>query len=497
MTAFSVNKEQSYKIMNQNTAPLFEALTRYISDKAIAFHTPGHKQGRGIPPIMKEMITPLGLKMDVSLMSELDDLFEPTTCIKKAQQLAAELYGADDTLFMINGTTGAIHIMLLAALCPGDKIILPRNVHKSIMSAIILSGTQPIFVDPVINNELGIAMSVETNAIENAILKHPDAKAVLLVYPTYYGIACDIKSIAKLVHSHKMLLLVDEAHGPHLKFSRQLPIQSLDAGADISAQSTHKILTSLTQTSLLHVRYTRIKPERVKLANALIQSTSPNYILLASLDAARKQMAQNGPALLDAAIELSQSLRQEINKIAGLYCFGIDLTGTPGCFALDYTKITVNVKNLGISGYEAERILRFTYKIQCELADMYNVLFIISLADHAKETTKLLFSLQNLAKNFAKHSEKSTTINTPPATPPARLSPRTAAFAEYETIAFINSQKRICAETITFYPPGIPLIYPGEVISNDLIKYVKAQQTAGAKIVGPADAHLNTIRVIK
>ncbi len=485
------------RLMNQNSAPIFEAMVKYAADGAVAFHTPGHKQGKGIPDIIKKIITPAGLKMDVSLMAELDDLFAPETCIKKAQKLAAELYNADDTFFMINGTTGAIHITLLSVLSPGDKIIMPRNVHKSVLGAVILCGVQPVFIEPAVNSDVGIAMSVKTADVDAAIKKNPEAKAVLLVYPTYYGVCCNIEEIAGIVHKYGKVLLVDEAHGPHLKFSDRLPIQAIDAGADIAAQSTHKILASFTQTSMLHVLYKNISRERVQAANSIIQSTSPNYLLLASLDAARMQMARSGEKLINKAVDLAQSLREKINEIDGLYCFGDDIIGTEGCFALDYTKVTVTVKKLGISGYEAEHILRYSYKIQCELADMYNVLFIISLADSEKETELLLDALRSLAEKYRRNDASFVFTEQQMSIPKMKILPRQAMFSEYESIDFLQSRGRVCAETITFYPPGIPLIYPGEIISRDLIEYIKKQQTAGAKIVGPADTQLNMIRVVK
>ncbi|MDQ0204777.1 aminotransferase class I/II-fold pyridoxal phosphate-dependent enzyme [Pectinatus haikarae] len=483
--------------MMQEDAPLFAAMQKYVNDKAVAFHTPGHKQGKGANEILKKIVTPMGLKMDVSLMEELDDLFAPETCIKQAQDLAAKLYEADESLFMVNGTTGAIHIMLFSALAPGDKIIIPRNVHKSVLGAIILCGAEPIFIEPAINTDLGIAMAVQTECVEKAIAANKDAKAVFLVYPTYYGVACDIREIAEIVHKNGMLLLVDEAHGPHLKFSEKLPVQAMDAGADMAAQSTHKILASLTQTSMLHIKYKRVDIERVHMANSLLQSTSPNYLLLASLDAARRQMAQKGKMLIDNAVRLAEKLRERINTIAGLYCFGTEVAGSEGCFSIDRTKITVTVKKLGITGYEAEKILRHKYKIQCELADMYNVLFIISLADSERETEILYSALAELADDHSGKIKEAVADEVDIPLPIVRMTPRRAMFAAHENIDFIMSENRICGETITFYPPGIPLIYPGEIISDKLIEYIKKRQQAGAKIVGPADTKLHTIRVIR
>lgn len=483
--------------MLQNKVPLIAALQKYVDDGALAFHTPGHKQGKGVDSIIRKMIMPLGLKMDVSLMEELDDLFAPASCIKEAQQLAADLYGADESLFMINGTTGAIEIMLLAALKPGDKVIVPRNAHKSVLGAIVLCGANPIFVQPMLNEELGIAMAVSVSAMKQVIQDNTDAKAIVLVYPTYYGVASDVEKITSLAHAKNMLVLVDEAHGPHLKFAKRLPIQALDADADMAAQSTHKILSSFTQTSILHLRYGRIDKDRVHMANSLLQSTSPNYLLMASLDAARRQMGVHGKELINKAVDLAMQLRRNVNEIKGLYCFGEELVESEECFALDYTKVTVTVRQLGISGYQAEYILRHKYKIQCELADMYNVLFIVSLADSGREIATLTAALKRLAAEYNDNGEIFTSFQQILPLPAMKLIPRRAIFAQAESILLEDCENRLCAETVTFYPPGIPIIYPGEVISHEFIEYVKQGQRAGAKIVGPADISMRTIKVIK
>ena len=355
--------------MKQNCTPLFTAMKNYIADGAMAFHTPGHKQGKGIPEEMREIITADGLKMEVSLMEELDDIHGATGCIKEAQDLAADLYGSEQCRFFINGTTGAIHAMLLTVLNPGDKVIVPRNAHRSVLGALVLVGAVPVFIQPEIDENLGIAMSITPDEVKKVIEENPAAKALVMVYPTYYGVAGDIKTIARIVHEHDMMLLVDEAHGPHLKFSDRLPVQALDAGADIIAQSTHKILGSMTQTSLLHMQGKRVDTERFNKMCSLVQSTSPNYLLMASLDTARAQMAANGRALVEKAVDLAESLRRRINEIDGLFCFGREYMNGAGRFALDVTKLTVSVRSLGISGAQAEHILRHKYKIQCELSD--------------------------------------------------------------------------------------------------------------------------------
>lgn len=322
------------KKLDQKIAPLYEAMKEYIADGALAFHTPGHKQGKGATKIFSDMMKQDSLLMDVSLMSELDDLHDPQTYIKEAQQLAADLYKADSSYFVINGTTCAIQAMILATLNKGDKILIPRNSHSSVIGGIILAGADPIYLKPEIDEDLGIAMAVSTENIETALKEYSDVKAVLIVNPTYYGVTADVKKIAELVHNSGKILLVDEAHGPHLIFSDKLPISAIEAGADIVAQSTHKILSALTQSSMLHCRHENIDLPRLQNVLSLLQSTSPNYLLLASLDLARQQMATEGKKLLARAISLSNKLRKDVNDIEGLSCFGIEKKMILQCMAL-------------------------------------------------------------------------------------------------------------------------------------------------------------------
>lgn len=482
--------------MEQNKTPLFTAMKNYIADGAMAFHTPGHKQGKGIPAEMREIVTPDGLKMEVSLMEELDDIHGATGCIKEAQDLAADLYGADESRFFINGTTGAIHAMLLTALNPGDKVIVPRNAHRSVLGALVLVGAEPVFIQPEIDENLGIAMSITAQEVQKAVEENPEARALVMVYPTYYGVAGDIKTIAQIVHEHGMVLLVDEAHGPHLYFSDKLPVQALDGGADIVAQSTHKILGSMTQTSLLHMKKDRVDKERFNRMCSLVQSTSPNYLLLASLDTARAQMAENGCKLVGKAVDLAENLRRRINEIDGLYCFGREYMNSAGKFALDVTKLTVSVRQLGISGAQAEHVLRHKYKIQCELSDFYNLLFIISYADSQYECDYLYNALKNLANDFGNKVQKKLVQIKLPSLPQYVLSPREAMFKKTRQVPFKESAGLVAGEMITFYPPGIPIIYPGERISTEIIDYVDLQKNGGGNVIGPEDMSLQTIRVV-
>ena len=481
----------------------------YREEGALAFHTPGHKQGLGAHALLRELVTEAGLREEVSLMEELDDLHEPTGCIEEAQDLAAALYGADAAFFAVNGTTGAIHAMLVAALSPGDAVLVPRNVHRSVFGGLVLADARPVYIEPVVDEALGIAHGLSTEAVREACRLHPEAKALLLVSPTYYGVASDVRAIAEIVHEAGMALLVDEAHGAHLAFSDDLPESAIAAGADLVAQSTHKLLGAMTQASLLLLREGRIEKECVQRAMSLLTSTSPNYLLLASLDIARLQMAEVGAAHLARAVGLARKLRREVNATPGLFSFGEERMGGAGAFALDPLKLTVTVTGLGLTGAEAAHILRHEHKIEAELFDAQNVLFLLTYADTEESAGRLLAALRSLAQRRTAQSATAAAaaIAVPdggkaqvtvrlPAAPPVAIPPREAFYRRSVPCRLREAAGRIAAETIAFYPPGIPVICTGEVFTAEVCRYIEAMAAAGLKVTGAADASLRTLRVI-
>ena len=478
-------------------APLAEAVLRYAGLGVLPCHTPGHKGGRGAHPMLHRFFTEEGLRADVSLSAELDDLHAPTGCIRAAEELAAEAYGAGAAYFMVNGTTGALHTMLLAALAPGDVLLVPRNVHRSVVGAMLLTGVRPVYMQPEIDTRLGIAMGVSLRTVERDVCEHPEARAALLVYPTYYGVATELAAIADFLHEQGKLLLVDAAHGAHFAFSDELPLSAMAAGADLSAESTHKLLGSLTQTSMLLARGGRVPTERIRAASGIVQSTSPNEILLASLDLARAQMAGEGRERLAVAIRVAHELRRRINEIEGLWAFGAEYMGADGMAALDPLKITVQVTGLGLSGFAAEAELR-QRNIACELADARNVLLLLSYADGAREAERIFAALRDMAASCAPMctSRGAASFLALPPIPETVLSPRDAYFARGERVPVEHAEGRIAAETIVFYPPGIPVLAPGDRIDAETLRYLGAMKAIGARVVGAADASLATIMVI-
>ncbi len=481
-------------IFNQKQTPLYTALKNYIDEGTISFHVPGHKQGRGNP----EMVETLGktfFQMDVTCMEDLDNICNPVSVIKEAQSLAAQLYGADNAYFLVNGTTSGIQAMIMSVCEPGDKIIIPRNAHKSAIGGVILSGAEPVYIEPEIDAFMGIAMGVKAETVAQALEKHPDAKAVFIINPTYYGVASELQTIVNLTHAFGKPIIVDEAHGAHLNFDQRLPLSAMEAGADMSASSTHKLVGSLTQSSLLLQQGDLINPQRIKAVLNLTQTTSPSYVLMAYLDIARKQMAEKGEELIAQTYDFALWARSEIKKIEGLYLMGEDILTQPGCFAIDPTKIVVNVRELGLSGYEVERILRKDYHIQVELSDLYNILAIVSIGDDRESLFSFIKALKEIAdartvKNVVKYFMPLPTL------PERVISPREAFYAETKSIPLEEAKGEISAELIMAYPPGIPIICPGEKITNEIIDYINTLRKENAVLQGTEDPEVKEIKVL-
>lgn len=485
--------------LDQSKTPLFSVLkNEYVGRDILPFHVPGHKRGKGVDKEFYDFMGNGPFSMDVTIFKMVDGLHQPKSCIKEAQELAADAYGVKKSFFAVNGTSGAIQAMIMSVMKAGDKILVPRNVHKSVSAGIILSGSEPIYMNPEIDEELGIAHGVRPQTVENMLKQHPDIKAVLIINPTYYGVATDIKKIADIVHSYDIPLIVDEAHGPHLHFHDDLPISAVDAGADMCTQSTHKIIGAMTQMSLLHVNSDRIDVNKVQQILSLLHTTSPSYPLMASLDCARRQIATEGTALLDKAIKLAKRFRSEVNKIPGMSCFGEEIVGREGVFAFDPTKVTVTAKELGLTGAELETLLVDDYNIQMELSDFYNVLGLITIGDTDESIDKFITALKDISNRYyGKGNKIKRSIIRMPGIPEQVLIPREAFYSEKNTIPFKESAGKICGEMIMAYPPGIPIITPGERITEEIIEYVEDLKEAQLHIQGMADPELININVIE
>ena len=483
--------------MDQSQTPLFSGLLKHIERDPIQFHIPGHKKGQGMNPEFREFIGNNALNIDLINIAPLDDLHHPKGMILEAEKLAASAFGADVTFFSVQGTSGAIMTMIMAVCGPGDKIIVPRNIHKSVMSAIIFSGAIPIFVHPVMDKRLGISHGVTTDSVRTALTRHPDAKGVLIINPTYFGVTADLAGIVEVAHQFEIPVLVDEAHGVHIHFHEDLPMSAMQAGADMAATSVHKLGGSLTQTSVLNVREGLVSANRVKSVISMLTTTSTSYILLASLDTARKHLATYGYDLAQQAIELSEFARHELNQIPGIYCVGKEILGGPATFSMDPTKLIIHVKGLGVTGHDVEVWLREHYRIEVELSDLYNILCIVTPGDSDQSIAILIEAMRHLSREFYLKSSIQSVEVTLPEIPALALTPRDAFYSETEIIPLLEAQDRIIAEFIMIYPPGIPVFLPGEIITQENIDYIQQNLEVGLPVQGPEDESIRTIRVIK
>lgn len=482
---------------DQHRTPLFTKLKEHAAGNPVQFHIPGHKKGAGTDTEFREFIGDNAFSIDLINIAPLDDLHQPTGVIAQAQKLAAEAFGADYTYFSVQGTSGAIMTMILSVCAPGDKIIVPRNVHKSVMSAIIFSGAKPIFVSPVQDENLGIDHGITVSSLKRALQRHPDAKGVLVINPTYFGICADLRSIVDLAHSYGVPVLVDEAHGVLIHFHEELPMSAMQAGADMAATSVHKLGGSMTQSSVLNLNAKTglVNPQRVQTMLSMLTTTSTSYILLASLDTARRNLALNGHDMAEKAIALAKYAREIINDIDGLRCFGSEILGTEATYDHDPTKLSIHVRHLGITGWDAENWLREHYNIEVEMSDMYNILCLITPGDNKQSVDKLLSALRVMsAVNYGKEIYE---LNVQvPEIPQLALIPRDAFYADTELIPFKESADRIIAEFIYVYPPGIPILLPGEVITQDNIDYILDHVRIGLPVKGPEDRTITNVKVI-
>lgn len=484
--------------MNYNKIPILKSLQTYAEEDLAYFHMPGHKGGNVFKKVGLSAFDLGLLSMDVTEVPGIDNLHCPEAAIAEAQGLAAKAFGAEYSFLLVNGTTGGIYSMILAATNPGDKIIIPRNCHRSVIGAVILGRLMPIYINPEIDKKLGTASGISPETVQQTIMQHPDAKAIVITSPTFYGVCSDLERIADIAHQNNMLLLVDEAHGSHFAFHPKLPKTALQCGADMTAQSTHKTLPAMTQGSMLHVKSDRVDIDKLKFFLQLTQTTSPSHILLATIDIARYIMQEKGEELLEDIIYWCQWLRNEL-KDTGIYCPGTGDIGRDGIFDIDSTRITLNFSKIGISGTAADELLRSKFKLQVEMADLYNIVAICTVGDSGDNVQRLSHSVRAIAEEFSNCMEK---IKGEPIEafchiPDIGLLPWEAVHRSKEDIAADQCIGRISAEMIVPYPPGIPIIMPGEIITRQVIDYAQRCRNMGIKINGTKDPSLGRIMVVK
>ncbi len=480
----------------QNKAPILEALKKYSGSAPVRMHVPGHGGGRGAPKDFLEVTGPGVFNIDVTELPGLDDLNHPVGIIAQAQDLAAQAFGAGRSFFLVNGTTQGLHAMIMASGQPGGKIIMPRNIHRSVIGGMVLGGLDPVFVMPAVVTTFNFPAGVPPTRFAQALEENPGACAVLCIHPTYHGIVGDLNSIAGIAHKYGKPLLADEAHGSHFYFHRGFPSGALQAGADAAVQSIHKTGGSLTQSSLLHIKGNRIDPDRVSKIIKLIQTSSPSYILMASLDEARRQLALKGKVLLQQLLDVVFEIREELRDIPFIEVFGREHLDNQGVFDYDPSRLVIKVSGMGLTGYQASEWLGEKYGIYAEMADWDNIVLVPGLGVTKEEGQRLVVALKDLAAREGVFGSplKPAVAEIPYARQVLGL--RDAWFAQSKKVLLEESAGCICAEWAAVYPPGIPVILPGEEISGEMVNYLIWVRESGAAFQGPADPHLKYIRVI-
>ena len=480
--------------MNQNRAPIYEALEQFRKNKVVPFDVPGHKRGRGNPELV-QLLGKQCVELDVNSMKPLDNLCHPISVIKEAEELAAEAFGASHAFLMVGGTTSAVQSMVLTACEKGEKIILPRNVHRSVINALVVNGATPIYVNPDVDKKLGIALGMKISQVEKAIEDNPDAVAILVNNPTYYGICSNLKKIVEIAHAHNMLVLVDEAHGTHFYFGENMPITAMAAGADMASVSMHKSGGSLTQSSFL-LTGPNVSAGYVRQVINLTQTTSASYLLLASLDISRRNLALRGKEAFEEVEKIAAYARNEINKIDGYYAYGEELINGDSIYDFDTTKLTVYTLDIGLAGIEVYDKLRDEYDIQLELGDIGNILAYISIGDRMRETERLVSALYDIRRRYKK--DRTGLFDHEYINPSVVMTPQEAFYAEKEEMIPIRETNgRICTEFVMCYPPGIPILAPGERITQEIIDYIVYAKEKGCSMTGPEDETIERLNVIR
>ncbi len=477
----------------QKHAPVYEALERLRRQRVVPFDVPGHKRGRGNPELVR-LLGEQCVGIDVNSMKPLDNLCHPVSVILDSENLAADAFGAAHAFFMVGGTTSAVQSMILSACKAGQKLIVPRNVHKSVINALVLCGAVPVYVNPDVQPRIGISLGMELSHLKETIRQNPDAVAVFVNNPTYYGICSDLQSIVKLAHAHNMLVLVDEAHGTHFYFHDALPISAMAAGADMAAVSMHKSGGSLTQSSLLLLNDT-VNEGYVRQIINLTQTTSASYLLISSLDISRRNLALRGRESFAKVMHMAEYARAEINEIGGYYAYGRELCNGTSAFDYDVTKLSVYTREIGLAGIEVYDLLRDEYDIQIEFGDIGNILAYISIGDRIQDIERLVGALADIKRLYGK--DNTGLLSLEYIAPKVVATPQEAFYADKVMLPLERTNGRICAEFVMCYPPGIPILAPGEIITEDIIEYIRYAKEKGCSMQGTEDPNVSNLNVLR
>lgn len=497
-------KADTNAVADQDRAPLFETLDRYAKGGIYPLHTPAHKGGRFADADLAALLGNRGLELDLPGMTATDNTFHPTGCVRDAQALAADLVGAQESFFLAAGSSLGVATALMAAVPPGATIACVRNIHRSVVAGLVLSGARPRFMNHPVLAECG-ALGVPIEELRKALEADPKPAAVLFTRPSYYGIARDITEHVALCRAHGVPLIVDEAHGGHFAFLPPgSPEPALAAGADLVIQSWHKTVGSLVGSAMLHVGHqSPVSPTQVRDALNFLQTTSPSYLLMASLDLVRRRMAREGQQLFAQAVEEARELEQQIEELPGLRVLRPEADPRMAGHQRDPLRLVVNVAGTGWTGYDFEKYLRTEFQVEDEMSDWSSVVYILSPQDDPAARERLLAGLRSITESKRAGASPPPPVSAnelaglmQPTIPPLAMSPRDAALAPKHAVPLETAAGQTCAEMVMFYPPGIPLLMPGETITEEAISVCGRLLTAGAHPYA-SDTSLATVRVVQ
>ncbi len=470
--------------------PIIDGLKKYVEENNVRLHMPGHK-GNNLLKYIADMIP----QIDVTEVDGTDNLHNPSSIIKESMELAAKTFGAKKTFYSVNGTTGGIYAAITSVVSPNGKILIQRNCHRSVYNAIILGRMKHKYIYPGYSHDDQIVTAVSPSDIERQLIEDDEIEAVVITYPSYYGICCDIKKVSEIVHRYNKILIVDEAHGSHLKFNDKLPISSLQAGADIVIQSTHKTLPAFTQSSMIHVGSERVDIEKLRTMMSFYQTTSPSYLLMASIDYARAYIEHEGKEKLNTIVNSIEKWCSYIKNIEGVKVFDKDRLNGDDFYDFDMTKILIRIK--GLTGFQLEAILRDEHGIQLEMSDSYYGVALVSLLDDESDLERLAHAVEQISNKYGNNHKDLNTIDIRYMYPEISMSLSDAFNSKKIDIDLKNSVGRISADFIIPYPPGIPIVCPGELITEEVVQYISELKKNNIQILGFLDYNKEKIKVVK
>ncbi len=482
--------------LDHRRTPLLDGITAYQRQGIVPFSTPGHKLGRGAEPELLEVYGERAFRADIPLGGGVGDTHFGGDALGQAEALAADVWSSDRCFFLLNGSSAGNQAYLLAAVRPGDKVIVSRDLHKSLLVALILTGATPIYLTPRLHPRLHVGLGIAVEQVEEALALHPDARLVALVSPSYCGVPSDLRRIAEVAHAQGVPVYVDEAWAPHFHFSPALPPSAMSSGVDGAVASTHKVLGSLTQAAILNVRGGLVEPERVRTAVDMVQSTSPSVLVLASIDATRRQMALAGEALVDNAIALATDARRRLQALPGVAVLDAEQLGVE---AFDLTKLVIDVDGLGITGFAAEDALRNRFGVGPEMSDLVGVVCLVTIGDSESSIDRLVDAFATLSREHYRGESHPSPLRSSGLVVAASeqvMTPREAFFSPSRAVSLDAAVGEVSAELIVPYPPGIPVLAPGEIITSDKVDYLRDGAAHGMYVSGPADPSLATIRIV-